>query len=78
MGEASSNVHLSVKSEWGVSVTPDLLVADVGSDAKFSCDIFSRDSNKGKDIKDMVNFEGNANPLKCDCPNFNHKKLAQN
>ena len=33
MGESSTTLHLIVRSQWGVSVEPDLLVADFGSNA---------------------------------------------
>lgn len=43
MGESSTTLHLIVRSQWGVSVEPDLLVADFGSNAEFACNIDSKD-----------------------------------
>ena len=43
MGESSTTLHLIVRSQWGVSVEPDLLVADFGSNAEFACEIYPKD-----------------------------------
>ena len=43
MGESSTTLHLIVRSQWGVSVEPDLLVADFGSNAEFACKVYPKD-----------------------------------
>ena len=38
-------MHLIVRPQLGVSVEPDLLVADFGSQAEFSCKIYAQDDD---------------------------------
>lgn len=43
IGESSTTLHLIVRPQMGVSVEPDLLVADFGSQAEFTCKIYAQD-----------------------------------
>ena len=43
IGESSTTLHLIVRPQLGVSVEPDLLVADFGSQAEFTCKIYAQD-----------------------------------
>ena len=43
IGESSTTLHLIVRPQVGVSVEPDLLVADFGSQAEFTCKIYAQD-----------------------------------
>ena len=46
IGESSTTLHLIVRPQLGVSVEPDLLVADFGSHAEFSCKIYAQDDDQ--------------------------------
>lgn len=48
MGESSTTLHLTVRPQWGVIVEPDLMVADVGSDAEFRCKVFPKEAAEGE------------------------------
>ena len=46
MGESSTTLHLIVKTQLNVIVEPDLLVADFGSNAEFTCKAYRRDEDE--------------------------------
>ena len=56
IGESSTTLHLIVRSQWGVSVEPDLLVADFGSNAEFACKVQSRDERVTQEAGEFIFF----------------------
>ena len=46
VGESSTTLHLIVKTQLNVIVEPDLLVADFGSNAEFTCKAYRRDEDE--------------------------------
>ena len=71
MGESSTTLHLIVRSQWGVSVEPDLLVADFGSNAEFACKIYPKDldvpSHQSKQLLDISQWSERVDILSISC-----------
>lgn len=56
VGESSTTLHLIVKAQLNVIVEPDLMVADFGSNAEFTCKAYHKDGpdDDGQGEKDYL------------------------
>ena len=85
MGESSTTLHLIVKTQLNVAVAPDLLVADFGSNAEFTCKAYRKDE-EGQGELDWAKFGKNdlivgIDPMASMCYMFEifcSKSLKQN